>query len=137
MYKSIVIPVDLAHTDKLAKAIATGADLAKHYGATVTAVGVTVSTPTTIAANPDEFAAKLESFAAEQSSAHGVTIAAKAVISPDPTIDLDDTLQNAASELGCDLVVMASHVPGFAEHVFASRAGYLASHAEISVFVVR
>jgi nucleotide-binding universal stress UspA family protein len=28
-------------------------------------------------------------------------------------------------------------VPGFAEHLFSSNAGYLASHADISVFVVR
>ena len=51
--------------------------------------------------------------------------------------ELDDALAKAASELNCDLVVMGSHVPGFTEHVFASRAGYLASHSNLSVFVVR
>jgi len=43
----------------------------------------------------------------------------------------------AAKEAGCDLVVMASHVPGFREHILSSNAGYVASHAPISVFVVR
>jgi nucleotide-binding universal stress UspA family protein len=32
---------------------------------------------------------------------------------------------------------MGSHVPGFAEHLFSSNAGYLASHTDISVFIVR
>ena len=32
---------------------------------------------------------------------------------------------------------MASHVPGLPEHFFASNAGALASHAEVSVFVIR
>lgn len=137
MYKNIMVPVDLAHADKLAKALAVGADLAKHYGAAITAVAVTASTPSTVAHNPKEFAEALEAFAAEQGRQHGVTFATRTMVSPDPAIDLDDTLAKAASELECDLVVMGSHVPGFAEHVFASRAGYLASHSELSVLVVR
>jgi hypothetical protein len=32
---------------------------------------------------------------------------------------------------------MASHVPGLPEHIFASNAGAVASHAGMSVFVVR
>lgn len=137
MYKNIMIPVDLAHPEKLTKAIAVAADLAKHYGAKATAVAVTMSAPSEVAHNPEEFAGKLEAFAAEQGRQHGATFAAKTMVSHDPTIDLDDTLAKAASELNCDLVVMASHVPGFAEHIFASQAGYLAAHSEISVFVVR
>ena len=58
-------------------------------------------------------------------------------ISHDMAIDLDDVLMRTANEVGADLVVMASHVPGLAEYVFASRAGYLASHAKMSVLVVR
>ncbi len=137
MYKKIMVPVDLAHTEKLAKALAVSADLAKHYNAAITTVAVTGSTPSTVAHNPKEFAEALEAFAAEQGRQHGVDFASRTMISPDPTIDLDDALARAASELDCDLIVMGSHVPGFAEHVFASRAGYLASHSELSVFVVR
>ncbi len=137
MYKNIMVPVDLAHTDKLTKTMSVSADLAKHFGAKLTAVAVTSSAPTTVAHNPEEFAQVLDKFAAEQGGTHGLTIATKTMVSPDPAIDLDATLQRAATELGCDLVVMGSHVPGFAEHVFASNAGYLASHSDISVFVVR
>lgn len=137
MYKNIMTPVDLAHPEQLSKALTVSADLAKNYGATLTAVGVTMSGPTAVAHNPAEFAGKLEEFARDQGTKHGVEIATKAMVSTDPSINLDDTLAKAASDLQCDLIVMASHVPGFAEHVFASNAGYLASHTNLSVFVVR
>ena len=42
-----------------------------------------------------------------------------------------------AEAVHADLVVTASHNPGFAEHLFASNSGYLAAHAPVSVLVVR
>lgn len=137
MYKTIMIPVDLEHSDQLNKALSIGADLARHYNADLFAVGVTSGAPSAVAHNPLEYAQKLEAFAAEQTALHGIEFKAKAMESHDPAVDLDDTLQKAGSEIGADLVVMASHVPGFIDYVFASRAGYLASHSDLSVFVVR
>lgn len=137
MYKTIMIPIDLEHIDTLEKALVIGADLAKHYQAELYAVGVTHAAPSAVAHNPREFAEKLATFAADLTAKHGVTCNAKAMVSHDPAVDLDDTLEQAATEIGADLVVMASHIPGFFEHIFASRAGYLASHTHLSVFVVR
>lgn len=51
--------------------------------------------------------------------------------------DLGNVLIKAAEDLGVELIVMTSHVPGFIEHIFASNAGYVASHAKCSVYVVR
>ncbi len=137
MYKKIMVPVDLSHREKLEKAVATAADLAKHYDVPLQMVAVTASTPSAVAHNPKEFEAKLSEYAAAEGRKHGVEIGAHAIVSPDPTIDLDDTLGREAHGIGADLIVMASHVPGFAEHLFSSNAGYLASHTDISVFVVR
>ncbi|MEM9573917.1 MAG: universal stress protein [Pseudomonadota bacterium] len=137
MFSKIMIPVDLGHTDKLNKAISIAASLAKMDDAKVTVVGVTLSGPTAIAPNPEKFAEKLGAFAVECSDKYGVTFTAHSEVSHDPTIDLDGTLMGAANSIGADLVVMASHVPGFAEYIFASNAGYLASHSKMSVFVVR
>ena len=137
MYKTIIIPVDLEHKGQLDKALATGADLAKHYKAELYAVGVTGTAPGRVAHNPDEYAEKLAAFAADQSIIQGIEVKPMAMTSNDPAVDVDDTIQQAATELGADLVVMASHVPGFADYIFASRAGYLASHSDLSVFVVR
>ena len=137
MYKKIMVPIDLRHTDKLEKALATAADLSKHYEAPAQLVGVTSSAPSSVAHNPEEFTRKLEEFAAAEGKKLGVAFGAHAITSPDPVRDLDDTLGREAHDIGADLIVMGSHVPGFAEHLFSSNTGYLASHTDISVFVVR
>lgn len=137
MYKKIMVPVDLAHAEKLDKALTTAADLSKHYGIPLVYVGVTASTPGSVAHNPEEFAQKLEEFGRKHASDNGVQAETKAYTSHDPTVDLDDTLMKAAHELGCDLVVMQSHIPGLADYLWPSNGGRLATHSDASVFVVR
>jgi nucleotide-binding universal stress UspA family protein len=137
MYGKIMIPVDLVHVERLGKALDTAADLAKHYGIPVCYVGVTTETPSEVAHTPQEFAKKLEEFGQQQAAKHGIEASAAAFASHDPTVDLDKTLIRAIEETGCDLVVMASHVPGLADHIFSSNAGTVASYAEVSVFVIR
>lgn len=137
MYKKIMVPVDLAHTDRLQKALDTAADLANHYGIPLCYVGVTTGMPGSVAHNPQEYEKKLKEFASSESARRGMEVEAKTYMSHDPSIDLDQILMKAIHELGADLVVMASHVPGVPEHVFSSNAGYLASHADVSVLVVR
>lgn len=137
MYKNILVPVDLDHVERLDKALSTAADLAKRYGSPVCYVGVTAATPGPVAHNPQEYTGKLAAFAKEQAARHGIEASAKTVVSHDPAVDLDQTLMHAVDEVGADLVVMASHLPGLPEHVFATNAGYLANHARVSVFVIR
>ena len=138
MFKKIMVPVDLAHLDRLQNALATAGKLAGLYSAPVTYVAVTTETPSEHARTPDEFQTKLEAFAAEQAATHGIAkTEARSYASHDPVADLDDALMNAVSQTGADLVVIGSHKPGFAEHVFASHAGNMALHAPVSVMVVR
>ncbi len=137
MYKTIMAPVDLAHVERLGKALTTAADLSKHYGIPVCYVGVTATTPGPVAHTPAEFTAKLEHFARAQADKYGLQATAKAYTSHDPAVDLDDTLLKAIAETGADLVVMASHIPGIPDYIFSSNAGYLASHAKVTVMVVR
>ncbi len=137
MFKKIMVPVDLSHLDHLERALSAAADLAKHYGADLYCVGVTTGTPSAVAHNPTEYAEKLAAFAQSESEKRAISITSQAYSSHDPAVDLDDTLMKAINELGIDLVVMGSHAPGLPEHIFASNAGYLASHTAISVFVVR
>ena len=137
MYKKIMVPFDLAHLDRLDKALTTAADLAMHYNAALHYVGVTASQPGSVAHNPAEYAEKLNAFAKEEAAKRGLEATSQAYTSHDPAVDLDDTLMKAVADSGSDLVVMASHLPGAGEYIFASNAGYLASHAGISVFVVR
>lgn len=137
MFSRIMIPVDLGHIDQMDKAIAITAELAKQHGAEVHVVGVTQSQPSEIARSPAAFGEKLAALAKELSEKQGVTFMPHTEISHDIRLDLDDVLARASTAIGADLIVMASHVPGFADHIFASNAGYIASHSSMSVFVVR
>ncbi|GAB4525572.1 MAG: universal stress protein [Roseibium sp.] len=137
MFKKILIPIDLGHVDKLEKAIATGAHLAGHDKLPVVFVAVTTAAPGPLAHTPDEFRRKLDAFAAEQGAKHGVQASGHAVFTHDPTIDLDNGLLQAIHETGADLVVMQTHIPNIADHLWPSNGGTVATHADVSVLLVR
>jgi nucleotide-binding universal stress UspA family protein len=137
MYNKIMVPVDLAHVERLDKALKTAADLGQHYSIPVCYVGITPLTPSSIAHNPVEYGEKLADFGRRQAEKYGHEAMTKAYASHDPAVDLNDTLLAAVKEIGADLVVMASHVPGLAENLWPSHGGKVASHSDASVFVVR
>jgi len=132
-----MIPVDLAHADRLTKAVDVAAAIAGSSGARLLVVGVTANTPTAIAHNPEEFGRKLREWASGQGARLGLAIEAKTVTSHDPAVDLDATLERQIEEERIDLVVMASHVPGFADYLRTANAIDLAAHTDTSVFIVR
>ncbi len=137
MYTHIMVPVDLAHVETLDKALRIAADLAKHYSCAVTYVGVTMSAPTSTAHNPAEFDQKLAAFAKAQAAEHGHEARSRTEVSHDPTIDLDATLLKTIHAVGADLVVMQSHVPGLADHLWPSNGGTIATRSDASVLIVR
>jgi nucleotide-binding universal stress UspA family protein len=137
MVQSIMVPVDLAHKGQLGAAVAAAVQLAKADRAKLTLAGVTGSAPGEAARSPAEFARKLAEFAAEVSDQAGIPVASRPLVDVDVAADLGGLLIKAAEDTGVDLIVMASHVPGVMEHIFASNAGYVASHAKCSVYVVR
>ncbi|MBM6549912.1 universal stress protein [Marinomonas ostreistagni] len=137
MYNKIMVPVDLGHVERLEKALSTAADLSKLYDAPVCYVGVSSSAPG-VAHNQEEFTEMVEDFAQQQAQHYGLKdVSSVTYITHDPAVDLDDTLIKATKETNADLVVMASHVPGLVEHIFASNSGYVASYAKVSVMVIR
>lgn len=137
MYRTILFPVDLTHVDRLEKALAVAADLAKHYDARVFYVGVTATAPDEVAHNVGEFTEALEALAREQADQHGIRAEAKAMTTPDPSVEIDRTLMRAVEELGADLIVMASHHPGFWQNIISHHGATLAARADVSLFIVR
>ncbi len=137
MFRTILVPVDLAHRDFLEKSLGVAAVMAKTFSAEITYVGVTSGAPSAVAHNPDEYADKLAAFAAEQAAKHGISATSKAYTAHDPSIQLDTVLMKAIAELGAELVVMASHAPTIADYVWPSNGGTIASHANVSVLIVR
>lgn len=137
MYKQIMVPVDLMHKDHLEKSLGVAADLAKHYDASVCYVGVTIDQPSEIAKNPEEFKEKLDKFADQQSSLHGISTSSRAFIAHDIVLDVDDVLLKAIKETQVDLVVMASHAPRLTDFIWPSNGGKIATHSNVSLFIVR
>lgn len=137
MFTHIMAPVDLAHLGRLESALEATADIAKHYGAKVTFVSATNPTPGPVAHNPQEFRKKLADFASAQAEKAGIKTDSHALILHDETVDLDDALLDTAEELGVDLVVMASHKPGFVDHFWSSNGGTIARRSKASVFIIR
>ena len=137
MFKAILAPVDLAHLGSLQRALDCAADLARHYNASITYVGVTSSGPSSIARNPEEFSRILKSFVQAEVERHGIEAKAHVSITNDPTTEVDDALLRAIDELETDLVVMGSHIPGATEYIWPSNGGKIAGHAKCSGLVVR
>lgn len=137
MFSRIMIPVDLAHKDSMAKAVAVAAKLASDENSSISMVGVTTTVPTTVAHSPEEYRERLEAYAAEQSAELKVPIKAVALKSNDPAVDLDKQLKKAAADLNVDLIVMGSHIPSFSDWITHSHARWLAAHTECSMLIVR
>ncbi|WP_034854948.1 universal stress protein [Sinorhizobium sojae] len=137
MYTKIMVPVDLAHVEKLQRALDTAANLSKLYNAPVAYVGVTAAAPGPLGHNAAEYAARLEAFAKDQGARHGISTQSKSVVSHDPAVDLSDALVEAVKTTGSDLVVMATHIPNVVDHIWPSNGGRLATHTNASVFLVR
>jgi nucleotide-binding universal stress UspA family protein len=136
VFKKIMVPVDLGHADRLARALKVAADLAGHYGAEVVYVGVTSPQPSSVAHTPKEFAEKLARFAAAQTETSAVVHAGShAITAHDPSVDLDGKLVEAAETLDADLIVMGSHIPRAFD--MRSHGAHLASLTHRSVMLVR
>ncbi len=137
LFSKIMVPVDLAHLDHLARPLEVAADLARHYGASACYVGVTAETPTAVAHNPAEFEQKVQEFAASEASKHGIEAEGRGYPSTDPAIDINRVLVKAADDTGADLIVIAAHIPNIADHLWPSHGDYVATHSKASVMVVR
>lgn len=137
MFSKIMVPVDLVHIDHLGRSLEVAADLARLYGAPVCFVGVTAEAPTSVAHNLTEFEEKIRQFAASQAADRGIEAVGRGFPSTDPSIDINRILVDAANEVGADLIVMQSHIPNIADHLWPSHGSYVASHAKTSVMVIR
>lgn len=137
MYSKIMVPIDLAHIEVIEPTLETVADLARHYNAEVCYVGVTSTTPSSVARTPAEFTQKLEAFAQKRAEVHGQPVTTHTIASPDPVADLDQDLVQAIADVGADLVIMPTHLPKQIDIIMPSHGGKVATHTDVSVFLVR
>jgi len=79
----------------------------------------------------------LAEYAGEISQSGGIEVASTVYEVPDPSVEVDGVVIRAIGDTEADLIVMASHQPGWVEYFVNSHGGRVASHAPVSVFVVR
>jgi nucleotide-binding universal stress UspA family protein len=137
LFTHLLVPVDLSQSDDLKKAIQVAADQAKLYNARVTLVSVVGGLQAKVSNSSGKYARKLADFAEGVGDLHGIKFESIVYEVPDPSVEVDGTVLKVVKEIGADLIVMASHQPGWAEYLVNSHGGRVASHAQVSVFVVR
>ncbi len=140
MFKTIVVPVDLAETELAKRAIATAVELARVSDGRIRLVNVMPMTPVMLAEYvPADFDAQQHDAAEEALAA----IAREAGIAPERISSTlreggiyHEILQEAAA-IGADLIVMTSHRPAMRSYFLGSNAGHVVRYATCSVLVVR
>ncbi|WP_316168756.1 MULTISPECIES: universal stress protein [unclassified Bradyrhizobium] len=140
MFKSILVPIDLADTDLAKPAIATAATLANTWDGTVRLLNVLPMTPVMLAEYvPADFDAQQREAAEE-----ALSIVARESGLPENRISYavrqggiyHEILEEAAA-VKADLVVMTSHRPAMRTYFLGSNAGHVVRYAKCSVLVVR
>lgn len=136
LYKNIIIPVDLGHTERLQPMI----DIARLLGgdgASVILINVVENLPAFVAAElPSDLTARTiedaRSRLEETVAGHGISAEIE-VRSGHPAT----TILECANDRKADLIVIASHRPGFGDFLIGSTAARVVRHAQCSVHVVR
>ncbi len=141
MYNSILLPIDLEHDSSWKKLSSTAVNMAKQSNAKIHVLTVIPDYGMSVVGSffPADFAdkaleaskEKLDEFAAANipSEMLGEVRAVSGTVY--------ERIMNIAEELGCDLIVMASHRPSTADYLLGPNAARVVRHANQSVLVVR
>ena len=140
MYRSILVPVDLADTQAPGRALDVAVSLAEQSGGRVRLIYVRSLVPITymefVPADFDEgqhaeAEAQLAAMAAEV-PLPPERVSAKVLVGSIHGEVLADAEAN-----GADLIVIGSHQPGMLDYVIGSNASAIARRAKCSVLIVR
>jgi len=139
MFKTILVPVDLAETELAKMAINTACSMARQSGGTVRLLNVMPMTPVMLAEYvPPDFEAQQKTASEE----------ALAIIAGECGLDGKVTsivrqggiyheVLEEAKNIHADLIVMSSHRPAMKTYFLGSNAGHVVRYAKCSVLVLR
>jgi nucleotide-binding universal stress UspA family protein len=140
MFKSILVPIDLADTDLAKPAIETATSLSKSSGGKVRLLNVMPLTPVMLAEYvPPDFEVQQRQSSEEALAivARETGIEAGQVSSTVRQGGIYHEILEEAAEMGADLIVMTSHRPSMQSYFLGSNAGHVVRYAKCSVLVVR
>jgi nucleotide-binding universal stress UspA family protein len=140
MFKSILVPIDLADTDLAKPAIATAVSLSQASNGTIRLLNVLQMTPVMLAEYvPADFDVQQR-----QSSEDALAIVAReAGLEPSRISSvvrqggIYHEILEEAQAIKADLIVMTSHRPAMKTYFLGSNAGHVVRYAKCSVLVVR
>ncbi len=141
MFKDILLPVDLGNAESQRKAVKTAVHLAKTAKAQLHVMTVV----------PDFGLSIVGSFFPEGYEKHALDEASKklhdfvqAEIPKSVKVQhivghgtIYEEILRAANELGCDVIILASHRPELKDYLLGPNAARVARHAACSVVIVR
>ncbi|HMB48747.1 MAG TPA: universal stress protein [Afifellaceae bacterium] len=139
MFKTILVPVDISQLESAVHALSLAKDMAKARGGKIVLLNVIEEVPNYIAA---EIPAAVFTNSAEHTETELTAFAEREGVAGDAEIVIRrghaarDILE-FATERSADMIVMASHDPGFADYFLGSVAGHVVRHAHCSVLVAR
>ena len=140
MFRSIVVPVDLAELDIARHAVETAVAFAKQTNGRVTLVNVVPIMPVMML---DTVPVSYETEVADKSKS-ALAELARSLDAPRREVDsivriggVYHEILEVADEKGADLVVVGSHRPAMATYLLGSNATAIVRHATCSVLVVR
>jgi nucleotide-binding universal stress UspA family protein len=140
MYKSILVPIDIAEPDVARPAIAQAALFSQTFGASVRLLNVMPMTPVMLAEYvPADFDTQQrdssEQIIAEVARNSGIDAAH--VSSRVRQGGIYHEILEEAGAIKADLIVMTSHRPAMRTYFLGSNAGHVVRYAKCSVLVVR
>jgi nucleotide-binding universal stress UspA family protein len=140
MFKTILVPIDLAEPETAEPALVQAVELAQGSGGTVRLVSVRSLVPVTYmefvpatfdTEQQEELEAKLAEIAAR------LDLPAERVSTKVRLGSVYNEVLDEADATGADLVVVGSHRPTMATYLLGSNAATIVRHAKCSVLVVR
>ena len=129
----ILVPVDMRHAEASRKAIETAVHFARPVGAEVFILTVANPFGTHMTDMPEARKPAFEAFVQAEAARSGYPITA--LFQSHESVN--EVIQQVIRQHGVDFVVMATHHPRLADHLFGSHASQTALHGNCSVLIVR
>jgi universal stress protein G len=140
VFKSILVPIDLADTELAKPAIATAATLSQTWAGNVRLLNVLPMTPVMLAEYvPADFDAQQRQTSEEALAivARESGIARERISTMVRQGGIYHEILEEAAAVNADLIVMTSHRPAMRTYFLGSNAGHVVRYAKCSVLVVR
>ena len=131
MYKHILVPVDLEHTDAAEKALDAAKHIARRDGARISIISVVRIWPDELASEPGDPQPAFDAYV--DKVREGFDIEGEVKIGG----SISGRIIEAVEEKRIDLIAMASHDPRMTDYLIGSNAAHVVLHSPCTVLVVR